>query len=290
MRKLITTDISNSIAMPIKGGTLDHVQFAYQEAVSESIKGLIGNYYDPNIMYILNGCVNSGSGANFNISAGSVFYQGEVFLVDNAVFTVSGTNVAVAVLNVTYFSGPTADGVEFSDGIVRNVHQIRKVQFTGGLAGSQLANYADCQRINTNIAPVNLIAGSGIGITGAYPNLTIANTSPNTNKILKTGYIFVGDLNTTTDLDAYTALLAGSNNGISAYRYNFPVALPDANYKVMATFGNNGDTDWGGFNDNYMCGVQVGAIDNAGFYFAIHTTATSNRQYAAISYVIVSTL
>ncbi|QTE37482.1 hypothetical protein J3L18_31035 [Mucilaginibacter gossypii] len=141
MRKLDTSPISTTNAMPVKAGTLEHIQFAYQEAIGELGKSLFGNYYDPTKVYILNGLVNSGSGSSYNISAGSVFYNGEIFLVDAAVFSISGSNVARGIIVTSFYSGQQADGVEFTDGITRNVHQIRKVVMGAGLAGSGIGDY-----------------------------------------------------------------------------------------------------------------------------------------------------
>jgi hypothetical protein len=273
--------------MPLKSGSLIHIQNAYTEAIAEAIKGWIGSGYNPAVVYILQGMVNSGSGSNFAISAGSCFYNGEVFLFDGATFTAGATQTAVLTIGTTFFSGTNADGVQFTDGITRNIHQIRKVVCNAALGGSGISNYNDCQRVNTNIPQVNLINGTNISITGTYPNLTITNTQASVNKVVKSGYIYIGDLNT-TPADPNCILLAGSTNGLSAYRYNFPAALPDANWLPYGTIGNSGHSDWGGFNDNFMCTLQIGAYDNAGFYFAISTTAAGNTQFLAIKYLLIA--
>lgn len=142
MKKLDVSAVSASNALPFKSGSIIHIQNAYQEAIAEGIKGLIGAAYDPGEVYILNGLVNSGSGSNYNISSGSVFFNGEVYLVDSASFTTTGLQVAVANIVTTFFTGLNADGVEFGDGVIRNIHQIRKVTLSAGLSGSGIGNYA----------------------------------------------------------------------------------------------------------------------------------------------------
>jgi hypothetical protein len=288
MRNLKTSDISTSIAFPVKSGTLDHLQLAYKEAFAEAVKGYIGAGYSTGTMYILNGLVNSGSGSNYIVTAGSVFYNGEVYLVDAATFTLTGANVAIAALVVTYFTAANADAVQFTDGIARNVHEIRKVSITQGLAGSGLANYISLVRINANIPQLNLIAGTGVSVTGTYPNITVASTI--TNKILKTGSIFIGDLNSTADLDGFTTLLAGSSNSISGYLYTFPAALTTNQYVPMLTLGNQGHNTVAGFNDNYMCVVHAGQCEAAQMYFSIGTTETGNTQSLSVRYALISTL
>lgn len=287
MRKLNTSAITTSIAMPVKSGTWDHLQAAYTETISELVKGMAGPGYSDSTMYILNGLVNSSSHPTYNLSAGSVFFNGEVYLVDAVNFTVSGPNQAVCKVVTTQFSGINADGVQFTDGVTRNIHDIRKVQVVADLGGSGISNYLDGQRIYANIPPVNLINGAGINITGTYPNKTINSTI--TNKIIRTGKIQIGDLNT-APTDPNTALLAGSTNGLSAYLHTFPSALADANYKPILMLGNDGHNDWGGFNNNFMCVVQTGAYDANQMYFAIGTTASGNAQAIDINYVLVSTV
>ncbi|MGN7818788.1 hypothetical protein ACTJJB_01590 [Chitinophaga sp. 22536] len=128
-----------------------HLQLAYQEAIAALGQCLAGAAYNPSKVYVLNGCVNSGSGTTYNISAGSVFYNGEVYLVDAASFTISGPNVAVGIVpnpptvttGLSFYSDVIADPVQFTDGVNRNVHQIRKCVIQPGLSGSGAANYND---------------------------------------------------------------------------------------------------------------------------------------------------
>jgi hypothetical protein len=140
MRKLDQSAITNTIAMPHKAGILDHLQAAYQEAIAELGKCVTG-VYDAAQVYILTGCVNTGIWPNYNISSGSVFCNGEVFLVDAASFTLTGANVAVGTLITTYLTGLNADPVAFTDGVSRSIHQIRKVMYGPALSGSGLGDY-----------------------------------------------------------------------------------------------------------------------------------------------------
>ncbi|KAA2242812.1 hypothetical protein F0L74_09800 [Chitinophaga agrisoli] len=143
MRKVDVSPITTSIGMPIKAGTLTHLQSAYQEAISALGAALAGSTYDSGKVYILTGCRNSGSGSSYVISAGAVFYGGEVYLVDPASFTISNPNVAVGVVTTTFFADAVADSVQFTDGVLRNVHQIRKIVLKAGLSGSGAGNFVD---------------------------------------------------------------------------------------------------------------------------------------------------
>lgn len=143
MKKIDYSAVTSTIAMPHKSGTFLHLQSAYQEGLSALGQCLAGSSYDPTKVYILHGLVNSGSGSNYNISSGSVFYGGEVYLVDAASFTISNPNVAVGIITTTFFAASDADPVEFDDGVLRNVHQIRKIKIQSGLSGSGAGNFLD---------------------------------------------------------------------------------------------------------------------------------------------------
>lgn len=143
MRKLDVSAITISNAMPLKSGPFTHLQLAYQEAIAQAIVGWIGSTYDSTKVYRLSGVVNSGSGSNYIISAGAVFFNGEVYLVDTSTFTISGSNVAVGTIVTTYFSGVEADPQDFTDGVPRNIHQIRKIVYAAALSGSGAGNFDD---------------------------------------------------------------------------------------------------------------------------------------------------
>ena len=141
MRKLDISNIGNTTGMPIKGGTLEHLQLAYQEVLNAVAQNLIGKSMDATKCYILYGCVNSGAGQVYNISAGAVFFNGEVYLVDAASFTAPAGQVAVATIVTTQYV-TNADPVLFTNGNTYNVHNIRKIQIAAGLAGSGVCDYS----------------------------------------------------------------------------------------------------------------------------------------------------
>lgn len=288
MRNLKTSDITTAIGMPIKGGTLDHLQLAYKEAIAEAAKGFIGPGYNPAIMYIMNGLNNSGSGSNYNISAGSVFYNGEIYLVDAAVFTAGGSLTAIAVLDTTYFTGTAADGVEFTDGVVRNVHEIRKIKLQAGNTGSGLANYFDFQRVNANIPQLNLSGGGIATIGGVYPNLSVNVPAPPSpgSIVLGHGYIPIGDINSTADLDGNTALLSGGGNGMAGYLYTYPTPPGTSNYYACLMVHNPGITTMGEAGVNNSCSVQLGQITSTQMRFFISTPFSTNAQDLWIRYVL----
>lgn len=145
MKKINTSAVSTAIGLPLKSGSLVHIQNAYQEALNSTVLAIISQgIYDPTVGYILHGCINSGSGTTYTISAGAVFFNGEIYQVAASTFTITGLQVPVGTITTSYFSDPTADPVAFTDGVSRNVHEIRTIVFSAGLSGSGTVNYSAC--------------------------------------------------------------------------------------------------------------------------------------------------
>lgn len=129
MKRLDTSSITTSVAMPIKAGTLDFLQDANKETIANVIKSLLGFTPDTNTVYILNGCVNSNTAPSYNVTAGVVYYNGEIYDVAAFAFTTTGTDLPYPNLLITQFT-TNADPVQFTDGTPRNVHNIRSLTVT----------------------------------------------------------------------------------------------------------------------------------------------------------------
>lgn len=236
MKKLDVSSITNASQFPVKKGTLQFLQDSYTEIVRSLTQALVGTGYDANVVYILYGSRNAAVLPAYNIPAGAAFYQGEIFLIDAASFTPTGTNVAVFEIVQTQYT-TDADPVTFTDGAVRSVHNIRKLQIVQGAPGSGVANYSQAFFLNFNIpAQLNLLAAGGanypgnvVQIVGAYPNLQLYVPTPPTsvNPILKAGSVNIGDVD-------------GVGGVGSDYAVNFGSPLSTANYYVMGSVISNG--------------------------------------------------
>lgn len=223
MKKLDLSAVTSSVGMPQKSGVLDHIQSAYQETIAELAKSLIGSAgYDPTKAYVLSGCVNSGTFPVYTITAGAIFYAGEIYLVDAASFTVSGANVGVASIVTSYFSASNADPVVFTDGNSRNVHEIRKIAFAGGLSGSGIADVSALKFISVVQSSEVLKKG---GTTAFTPTLATDPVNKSyvdaliTLKPKLSGTSIVGDVGTYPTGTVKTISLG--------------ITLPNANYFVM---------------------------------------------------------
>jgi hypothetical protein len=149
MRKL---DLSYAVAplkQPVKKQSLDHIQDGMKDAVSAailaSVRARLGGY-TTNDVVVLDGCENSGSGSNYIISAGWVYYNGEVYQVAAATFSTSGAQVPIATINNGF--DLTIDPTKFSDLVNRNVHKNDTVVIAAGTSGAGIADFTDFKRLD----------------------------------------------------------------------------------------------------------------------------------------------
>ncbi len=159
-------DLSNVIAGVRRLGavknTFLHLQESSQEIVDSIARALLQN--NQTDIIILYGCINSGSGTTYTISAGAVYYQGEIYQVPAFNGVASGSNIPVInVDTITYRSG---DPVVYSDGNTFNTHGIRTMVFTFGLTGTGLADFASLNSLAkpkwTNLTLINGWTNSGL--------------------------------------------------------------------------------------------------------------------------------
>lgn len=147
MKSILTSFVTSTSKQPFLAPSLSFLQGATKEVINEIILGIIGSYTTNDIV-IIEGCVvtiTSGSipgTGTANLSAGSIYYNGEVYLVDAAT-GLSTTNPQTLVWSIatTYDATDGGSGISFSDGAQHKVHQINKFVLSAGTSGSGLANY-----------------------------------------------------------------------------------------------------------------------------------------------------
>jgi hypothetical protein len=183
MKKLDLSSVSATNQFPVKEGTWDFIQAAYQEAIAGLGNAILGGKTDISNGYRLYGCVNTGSGLNYIISAGAIYFGGEVFLVPAASFTASAGQVAIANIGITQYT-TNADPVTFTDSVARNVHNIRQIVFTAGTSGAGLFDYSNLRetmiglKVDTQSSlpasyVVNFVQDRSTSFTSAPNNTTI---------------------------------------------------------------------------------------------------------------------
>jgi hypothetical protein len=145
MKKIKTTDIIVGSAMPIKKGSLDHLQAAYTETIQDVNKAYWSGDRVGTQPMALHGLINSGTGSTFTISAGALMLDtySEVFRCDAQTVVVNVGQVLVGTVTTTYLTATDADPVEFSDSTTNNVHEIRKIVWSSAASGSGNLNYSN---------------------------------------------------------------------------------------------------------------------------------------------------
>jgi len=145
MKIIKTTDITTGVAMPIKKGTLDHLQSAYTENFADIIQTFearndteaFPNFTTPVIMY---GCRRTGLG----VSQGALIYGTEIFRCPAASITLGFGQVVIGTITTTNLTATDADPVEFSNAATYNVHEIRQIVWSAGTSGSGDFDLDDC--------------------------------------------------------------------------------------------------------------------------------------------------
>lgn len=146
MKKLILTNVVSGVRK--LGGikqTLEHVQESYIEVIASMFTAFVAGASVP---VSIHGCVNSGSGSTYNISAGAIWHNSEVFEIDAFAGTAVGGEVPVLSLLTTWRAG---DPVKYSDGSTFNTHTIRKYGWAFGVSGSGLADFSQIVTLKSRI-------------------------------------------------------------------------------------------------------------------------------------------
>jgi hypothetical protein len=150
MKKIKTSNIIASSAMPLKSGSLDHLQSANQEGIfslaqSELFQrtGVSAGYANPQALY---GLAYTVSGSTWGIESGCLVFGTEMYLCDTTLGISLGLGqVVIGTITTTYLTATNADPVVFSDSTSNNVHEIRKIVWSAGTSGSGSFNFTDIQ-------------------------------------------------------------------------------------------------------------------------------------------------
>lgn len=140
MNKIITTAVVDpSIQQPFTTKSLDFLQNKDQVFADAIAKCLAPYSYDNGDPIVLAGCERSGTGTPYTYAFGFVYWNNEIFAFDGGNATITTTDsFKLAVTN-----DPTADPLTFTDGIARNVHNIRKLVPVDTSVGGTAFLYSD---------------------------------------------------------------------------------------------------------------------------------------------------
>ena len=233
MKKIITTAISSTSAMPIKQGTLNHLQDAHTET-TEWLNNVFtfergGVKTSPFRAY---GVYTTLSGGTYSIGAGAIYYNGIMYQCDSATVTPVGSQVVIGTITTTYATAANADPVEFSDSTLNNVHEIKKIVWSAGTAGSGTFNFSALKGYNEFD---NLIYNASY-LTASSGNFTVPGASDFDVKLKELGNAITIDFAITNA----TLSLATSNVRIST---NYPAGIPfDGDFHGLCFYKNSNNT------------------------------------------------
>ena len=151
MKKIdISQIVSPSSKQPFTANSLKFKQDYDAENYAALVKSLIISNigsYSLTTPYVISGCVLSGT---YNITAGEIFYGGNFY---NVTAFSSSVNPIRLILTKTYDA--TADPLTFTDGVVKNVHEIYTYVSTdvatGGILASSLVSVYGTSKIATQL-------------------------------------------------------------------------------------------------------------------------------------------
>lgn len=146
MKDINTSLVTSTSRQPFHNWSLEHVQEGIKENDDSLVKGILNTMnisYTTNDVIVLYGCVltgsYSGNGNPYAVTAGAVYYNGEVYQVDAVSGTISGTNVLIGTVTTTYNAN---DPAQFSDGTMNNVHRIKKMVISQAGTGTGTKDYS----------------------------------------------------------------------------------------------------------------------------------------------------
>lgn len=241
MKILDITSIGASNAMPIKSGTLQFLQDAHKETIAGLITNILPNPISTTV-YIISGCVNSGTGNNYNISAGIIYYNGEIFNFDGKIFTLTGLQKAYARIETTQYI-TNADPVQFTDGIGRNVHNIRKFVIENTITSSGLPEYKDFVFV-----PSSSLRGDTKEIVCDSAYLATNFDASGLGRFERTGWAIMNGNNTTPNDNGKVVIAYGSSYTTLGATGGSENAVLIGHNHVNATTGKNGLRAQGSIN------------------------------------------
>lgn len=162
MKRLKTESLTGSLKAPYAKVAVDHVQSNALEVANSLARGIIGNYSASNL-YVLHGCVVTVVTSTAAITAGAIYYNGEIYQVAAAtgIAGSGGANWVWKVLDTSVQS-------KFSDNNTYDWMQTKSIIFTGGLTGTGIADY-------NSVLVVYPLTTYNLALTNSYtssPNAT----------------------------------------------------------------------------------------------------------------------
>lgn len=242
MKKINTTNVSSTKRQPFLGRSVRHLKEGTMETVNSLARSVIPTYNTGDVI-ILWGClvtVGSPTAAGAcTITAGAVYYNGEVYECAGFSAVITGSNVVVGTLTTTYQSG---DPVTMSDSSTANVHEIVTMNLTQALTGTadkDFSLFGTLVKVNTTTTCASFAntSTSYVDVTGlsiVTPNdgysrkyLAIFNSDNDQNSSTTNAFHVIRIYNSTDSVVIKEITVGKGASAISGYfRMNGDICIP----------------------------------------------------------------
>jgi hypothetical protein len=143
MKKLNLSNIQEGVRkLGAVKALFEYMESSYTEAMASIVYGLLKG---SNICVSMYGCVNSGSGSNYNISAGAIFNNGEVYTIAAFAGAAGAGQVPVLALQTTNTQ------LAYTDNTNQNTLATRVYVWQFGASGSGIADFSGVTPLATVI-------------------------------------------------------------------------------------------------------------------------------------------
>lgn len=182
MKKITTTSVTSTSRQPLLGRSVTHLEEGIIENDNSLIRAILPSYIAGDVV-ILYGClVTAGSPTSAGlctITAGAVYYNGEIYQTVGFSAVITGSNVVVGTITTNFQSG---DPVTNSDGSLNYVHEIVTFDLSQALTGTADKDFSLLKTISSHRSLLSATAGP-LTISSAAPtwaDLTgVTVTTPN---------------------------------------------------------------------------------------------------------------
>lgn len=163
--RIDTAAIATGQALPINKTRLDFLQDNINNTLDPLIKGLIT--YTPNDVIVIWGCIVTGASPTYAITAGAIYYNGLVYLVDANSISATAPQVPVWKIDIQYLD--TGNLATFSNGTRSPVLETIKFKLSSGFSGSGIADYNGPTVKQFNLSRTDRQIDSASGLSTAVP-------------------------------------------------------------------------------------------------------------------------
>ena len=237
MRNLDVSTITDAAQLRLKAGSLQFLQDENKEIFIAIIRSLIGDNYSTSTAYVIYGCIPSVYMVHsIQISAGAIFYNSDIYLVDSYTYDpLFGPTLMFSLVTTQDVQDP----VTFTDASTHYIHNITKAVLTNS-TGAHAYNPVFLAYNPNNISTVKISIGDWDMLS--TPSIGV-DTSFTFDQIVDIKIIIYNDLGT----QIYPLSVAGSWSYGTVGGYPTFISLT----RLSGTFDSSG-FDSTGYNRGFI--------------------------------------